>query len=190
MGSIHKTDLRLIRYLQEHPRATIPTVSRAMGISEATTRRRVEAMFEAGIITSCVIPDVYRLGFRASAFVALKVDLTRLTQIVCQLRTYPEVTTVAEIMGHFDVMVFVAQPTIQDLRQFVTDRIATLQGVRETETWIAPRVVKMIADWRVPIDAPIELDRGRLEEQHHASESDPPGLTRDLNVSANGEGNG
>jgi Lrp/AsnC family transcriptional regulator, regulator for asnA, asnC and gidA len=162
---IRKSDLHIIRYLQDNPRATVPTISRATGISEATVRRRVDALFNSGVIASAIIPNVDRLGYRSMAYVALKVDLTRMNEIVETIRSFPEVTTIAEILGPHDLMFFIAQPTNEDLRRFVTEHIATIPGVRQSETWVVPRLPKLLSEWRVPIDNETVGENGRLEER-------------------------
>ena len=47
MASVDATDFRLIRCLQENPRASYATIARITGLSETTVRRRVDALIQS-----------------------------------------------------------------------------------------------------------------------------------------------
>lgn len=152
MENIDKVDLRLIRCLQESPRASYATIARMSGIPGTTVRRRVEALIDAKIITPAMLPDLYKIGYTTSAMVGVKVDMERVDEIALQLKSFPEITLVALTMGRFDIMFFVAQPTLEDLTQFMSQQIAPIEGVRDTETLVTPRILKVLGDWRIPLD--------------------------------------
>lgn len=149
---LDEVDLQLIRYLQDHPRATYSMISRATDVSETTVRRRVEHLMESRIITSAIIPNVYQLGYRTRAMVALKTDLDRVVEIARQIRAMPEVAFVSTTMGRWDILFFAMAPTLEMLGTFLEERIAPIEGIRETEAFVTPRVLKAFADWRVPIE--------------------------------------
>ena len=157
MASADLTDLRLIRCLQEDPRASYAEIARRAGTSETTARRRVEALIGSGVLTPAMLPDLYRLGFRTSAMVGLKVELQRLLAVAEAIRALPEVTMVALTTGRYDILFFVAQPTLDDLTRFMVERIAPIPGVRESETLVTPRILKVLGDWRVPLARPRDI---------------------------------
>ncbi len=169
MESVDVIDLHLIRFLQEHPRASYAMIARATDVSETTVRRRVESLIEANTLTPAMLPDLYALGFRASAMVGLKVDLARVDAIAEQIRDFPEVTFVAVTMGRIDILFFVAQPTLDALKEFLVERVAGMEGVRDTETYVTPRVLKVLGNWRVPIEAALcGLQAGDTDEDGRA----------------------
>lgn len=168
-------DLMLIRHLQEDPRATYAEIARAARVSETTVRRRVDALINAHTITPAMLPDLYQLGFRTSAMIGLRVDLHRLHEIAETIRDYAEVTMVAITTGRFDILFFVAFPTLDELVQFLVDRIAPIEGVRETETMVTPRVLKVLGDWRVPLDQALSrYDRPAADGSGTADEQATP----------------
>ena len=105
-----------------------------------------------------MIPDLYRLGYATSAFVVLTVDLERLQDIATTLASFPDTTLVAETMGRYDLMLFVAAPSVQELSRFVSEKIATIPGVRNTETFVTPAIFKVLSDWRLPVKAADECE--------------------------------
>lgn len=152
MESVDLLDLRLIRCLQENPRASYATIARITGVSETTVRRRVEALIEDAVLTPAMLPDLHWLGYRTSAMIGVKTELGQMEKIAEQIRDFPEVTFVGLATGRYDILFFVAQPSLEALTRFMVDRIAPIPGIRETETFVTPRVMKVLGDWRVPID--------------------------------------
>ena len=144
-------DRWLVRYLQDNPRATYATIARETDASESTIKRRVEALIERGVVTPAMLPDVFQLGYETSAFVGLRVDLGQLDTIAAELARLPETTMVAETMGRYDLIIFVAETSNQGLRQLVSGKIAAIPGVRETETFVTPALHKSIREWRLVV---------------------------------------
>jgi Lrp/AsnC family transcriptional regulator, regulator for asnA, asnC and gidA len=149
---VDAVDLGIIRFLQDEPRASNIAIARVVGVSEATVKRRIDSLIEDGIITPAMIPDVYRLGFGCPAILELAIDLSELNNIAKTLCEYPETTWVVGTMGNYDMIVAVATATPDDLMRFTVERVATIQGVRNVDTLIAPRVFKLLRDWRVPLE--------------------------------------
>lgn len=142
-------DYWLVRYLQDHPRATYATIARETEASESTIKRRVESLIERGVVTPAMLPDIYQLGYDTSAFVGLSVDLNHLDQIAATLAGFEETTMVAETMGRYDLIIFVAGSSIQNLRELVSGKIAAIPGVLDTETFVTPGLHKSVREWRL-----------------------------------------
>jgi Lrp/AsnC family transcriptional regulator for asnA, asnC and gidA len=149
-----RNDLRLMRQLQDQPRASLATIARRLGLSETTVRRRIEALTQSGVMAFAVVPDLNKLGYDALAFVGLKVDVARLYEIADQLVPIPEIAFVANTTGRFDLLIFVVQRTLGDLMRFIVERVAPLPGIQRAEILIAPTVLKVLGDWRIPEGEP------------------------------------
>lgn len=145
-------DRRLIRCLQDNPRASYATIARITGVSETTVRRRVEYLISSGVIVTAVLPDLHMLGYRTSAVVGLKTDLDQAHAIGDKITGFPEVTFVAWTTGHFDVVFVVAAETLDDLMKFLAERVAPMKGVRDVEPMVMPRMLKGMRSWRIPLD--------------------------------------
>ncbi len=163
MAMIDDLNLRLIRCLQDDPRASYSTIARLVGVSETTVKRRIDALMESNVISTAVFPNPRRLGFQAQASIGLKTELAQMEAVALALRDLPEVAFVALTLGRYDVMTYVVLPTMDDLVRFIAERIAKIPGVRESETILTPRVYKAFANWRVPIDCFVA--NGRVTEE-------------------------
>jgi DNA-binding Lrp family transcriptional regulator len=81
------------------------------------------------------------------------VDLEHLDLIAAELTRLPETTMVAETMGRYDFIIFIAASSIQSLRHLVSGHIAAIPGVRETETFVTPALHKSVREWRLEVPA-------------------------------------
>ena len=146
-------DRLLVRELQEDPRASYAEIARRLNASETTIRRRIEALTSSGDISIALIPDLHQLGYVTSAYIGLKVDLDRLTELSEQIALMPEVTFTAITTGRYDFMFFVAERTLDDLTRFLSTSIAPLKSVLSIETIVTPSMFKGLSrDWRVPVE--------------------------------------
>ena len=164
MAFLDPTDLQLIRLLQDQPRASHAELSRLTGISISTVRRRVEGLLQSGAITYSVYPNVWRIGYRAVCLIGINADYTRVEEIANELRNIEEVTLVLITLGRYDLFVGVALHDVEDIYPFLRERVATIEGVKDFETFVSGAVVKEFREWRIPQD-----DLG-FDSEHHESQ--------------------
>ncbi|HET7055289.1 MAG TPA: Lrp/AsnC family transcriptional regulator [Thermomicrobiales bacterium] len=146
---ISTTDRRLIRLLQQNARVSFAELSRVTGIPESTVRRRVERLQERGIIRFAMIADADQLGYDISAMVGLRIDLAKLHQISNILNGMPEVVFASFLTGSFDILAQVVVESQDALVELLT-RLASTEGVRSSETFLMPRVLKPLTAWVIP----------------------------------------
>lgn len=144
------TDRAIIRLLQQNARISYAEVSRATGIPESTVRRRMDRLQQRGVIEFAMLADPAKLGYELRAMIGLTVELHRLDDIARALRAMDEVTFAAFLTGNFDIMIQVVVQSQEGLVQFLTKRLAPISGVRSTETFIMPYVIKAATSWVLP----------------------------------------
>ena len=152
-NGVDTVDLKLIRILQDNPRASYAELARLADMNESTTRRRVEALFAAGIIAPAIIPNVRRLGYEAVTLIGIKVDLTQIDAVAEKLLANPEITMLLVTLGRYDLFVAVALRSVNEVYNFIVNRSAPLDGVKDTEAFDSTSARKILRDWRVPIEA-------------------------------------
>lgn len=173
--AIDLIDLQIIRYLQDAPRASYATIARDLGVvSDATVKRRIDQLIENGVIMPAMIPDLYRLGFGSLALLGLRIDLARLDEIAETLCAYAETTWIVGTVGRYDLIVFVASQSVEELMRFTGQQVASIPGVRTVDTLIAPRLFKQLRDWRAPLDTLLGLTGTSLPANGHQDRSEAP----------------
>ena len=65
---------RIIEQLQENGRRSYAEIGKAVGLSEAAVRQRVQRLTDAGIMQVVAVTDPLRLGFHRQALVGLRVS--------------------------------------------------------------------------------------------------------------------
>jgi Lrp/AsnC family transcriptional regulator for asnA, asnC and gidA len=148
--AVTPTDRAIIRLLQENARISYAELSRATGIPESTVRRRMERLQQRGIIEFAMLAEPTKLGYDIRAMIGLRVELPKLNEIADTLRSLNEVTFAAFLTGGFDVMIQVVVQSQDALVDFLTQRVARIEGVRSTETFVMPWVIKPVTSWILP----------------------------------------
>lgn len=155
--AVTETDRAIIRQLQQHARMSYAELSRATGIPESTVRRRMDRLQQRGIIEFAMVADPSRLGYDLRSMIGLRVELSKLQSIADELRSMAEVTFAGFVTGNFDIVVQVVVQSQDELVDFLTQRLAAIDGVRSTETFVMPFIIKPMTSWMLPEGDPNAL---------------------------------
>ncbi|MFI6791005.1 Lrp/AsnC family transcriptional regulator [Nonomuraea sp. NPDC050383] len=142
--SFSEQDLAMLRVLAQDGRAGYGDLAAAGRCSQSTVRRRVEQLRGAGALRFDVEIPPRALGYRAEAWLWMKVRPARLAEVGAALAAHPEVDVAAAVTGPSNLMAGVTCRDTQDLYRYLTERVAPLDGVREVETSPVIRTVKRV----------------------------------------------
>jgi CheY-like chemotaxis protein len=106
------------------------------------------------VIRVVAMPAVDQLGLEVETVIMLKVDLGQVKRIGEQLAAMKEVRSVRYTTGEYDIIMEVVLPSDDDLLQFLTDRLARVQGIRTTATSHVLKNIKQSCDWILPREGP------------------------------------
>ncbi|MBD7918875.1 Lrp/AsnC family transcriptional regulator [Cellulomonas sp. Sa3CUA2] len=136
----------IIEQLQEDGRRPYATIGKAVGLSEAAVRQRVQRLQESGVIQIVAVTDPLQVGFRRQAMIGIRADgdLSELADLVA---TVPEVDYVVVTAGSFDLLVEVVCEDDEHLLGVLNRAIRVLPGVRSTETFVYLRLHKQLYNW-------------------------------------------
>jgi Lrp/AsnC family transcriptional regulator for asnA, asnC and gidA len=140
------TSKKIIEQLQADGRRPYATIGKAVGLSEAAVRQRVQRLLDAGVMQIVAVTDPVQVGFNRQAMVGLRVDgdVTQVADQVAQLR---EVDYVVVSAGSFDLLVEVVCEDDDHLLDLVARKLRALPGVRSTETFVYLKLRKQRYDW-------------------------------------------
>lgn len=148
--SVNDTDRAIIRLLQRNARMSYAELSRATGTPESTVRRRMDRLQQRGVIEFAMVAEPSKLGYELRAMIGLRVDLHRLEEIAGTLRAMNEVTFAAFLTGNFDIMIHIIVESQEDLVGLLTEKLSSIEGVRSTETFVMPWIIKPTTSWVLP----------------------------------------
>jgi Lrp/AsnC family transcriptional regulator for asnA, asnC and gidA len=148
--ALDETDLRIIRLLQTDGRMSNVDVARALGMSEATVRKRVDRLIADRVVRVAALPDLAAVGCPLVVLITLRVDLAQIDAIGKALAEAPEVRWVLHATGEYDLALEAAFASDEELLQFLTRRLAGLPGIRSVSTAHVLRTLKSVAEWHLP----------------------------------------
>ncbi|KAA9130102.1 Lrp/AsnC family transcriptional regulator [Microbacterium caowuchunii] len=144
--ALDDTTKRIIEQLQENGRRSYSEIGRAVGLSEAAVRQRVQRLTESGVIQIVAVTDPMQLGFRRQAMVGLRVTGdTR--AVAAELEKLEAVDYLVLTAGSFDILAEVVCESDADLSELLNTRIRTLPGVLSSETFVYLELRKQSYDW-------------------------------------------
>jgi len=152
--TLDATDRRIIALLQLDGRMSNVDIARAIGVAEATVRKRIERLLGEGVIRVVAIPAPDKLDLEVETVIMLKVDLGQVGRIGEQLAAMKEVRAVKYTTGEYDIIIEAVFPSDDDLLQFLTSRLARIQGIRATATSHILKNIKHSCDWILPREGP------------------------------------
>ncbi len=136
---------QIIEQLQQDGRRAYATIGKAVGLSEAAVRQRVQRMVDGGAIQIVAVTDPTQVGFSRQAMIGVTVsgDLNVAAE---QLEDIPEVEYVVIVAGSFDLLIEVVCEDDAHLLELVS-RLRQLPCVTATETFIYLKQHKDRYDW-------------------------------------------
>ena len=136
----------IIEQLQEDGRRSYAEIGKAVGLSEAAVRQRVQKLTEAGVMQVVAVTDPMQLGFYRQAMIGLRCSGdTR--AIADKLAALEAVDYVVLTAGSFDIMAEVVCESDEDLINLLNEQIRKLEGVVTTETFVYLKLHKQLYNW-------------------------------------------
>jgi Lrp/AsnC family transcriptional regulator, regulator for asnA, asnC and gidA len=137
---------QLVEQLQNDGRRSYADLAKSVGLSEAAVRQRVRRLLEEGVMQIVAVTDPATVGFSRQAMVGIKAE-GDLREIASRLSGLPELEYVVLCAGSFDILVEVVCEDDERLLSLLDESIRSIEGVRETETFIYLRLVKQTYAW-------------------------------------------
>jgi len=136
----------IIEQLQADGRRSYAEIGKAVGLSEAAVRQRVQKLTDSGVMQVVAVTDPMQLGFYRQAMIGIRVtgDTTVLAAALAKL---PAVDYVVLTAGSFDILVEVVTENDDDLITLLNKEIRALDGVQSTETFVYLKLVKQQYNW-------------------------------------------
>lgn len=145
-GPLDEISKQLIEELQTDGRRSYADLAKVVGLSEAAVRQRVRRLLDDGVMQIVAVTDPATVGFSRQAMVGIKAE-GDLRQIAGKLSALPELEYVVLCAGSFDILVELVCEDDEMLLNLLDESIRSIEGVRETETFIYLRLVKQTYAW-------------------------------------------
>ena len=138
MDTLDKTDLQILRTLQENARLTMKELAARVSLSSTPVFERLKRLEANGYIKRYIaVLDAEKLGKGFVIFCHVK--MTRLNREIAQefaqiIREIPEVTECYNISGSFDYLLKIHAPDMKYYQQFVLNVLGTIEHLGSLES--------------------------------------------------------
>lgn len=147
-GALDDTSKRIIEQLQQDGRRSYAAISRAVGLSEAATRQRVQRLIDEKVVQIAAVTDAAAIGFNRMAMLGIKVD-GDIRSVAKELSDIREAEYVVICAGQFDILVELLCVDDAHLLRTIDGAIRSVPGVRSTETFVYLQVAKENYQWGI-----------------------------------------
>ena len=139
------TAKRIIELLQEDGRISYAAIAKAVGLSEAAARARVQKLLDSEVMQVVAVTDPTQVGFTRQAMIGVRTegDPMKVGDLLAQVDEVDYVVTTA---GSFDLLVEVVcedDPHLLD----VIRQVRELEGVVSSETFVYLKLNKQHYNW-------------------------------------------
>jgi Lrp/AsnC family transcriptional regulator for asnA, asnC and gidA len=135
----------IIDQLQQDGRRSYAAIGKAVGLSEAAVRQRVQRLLELGVMQIVAVTDPMSLGFRRQAMIGVRCsgDLERVAD---QLAGMDAMDYVVITAGSFDLLIEVVCEDDDQLLE-ILGQVRSIPEVTATETLVYLKLRKQTYHW-------------------------------------------
>src|SRR5580692_10803549 len=136
---------QIIEQLQQDGRRSYAPSGKAVGLSEAAVRQRVQRLIDVGAMQIVAVTDPMTLGFPRQTMVGIRCggDLER---VAGHLAGMEEIDYVVITAGSFDILIEVVCEDDDQLLE-ILGRIRAIPSVTTTETFVYLKLCKQTYSW-------------------------------------------
>lgn len=141
---IDSTDREIISMLQKDGRLSFAEMAEILHVSPGMVRLRYNRLVKNGNLRVVAITNPLRLGYETMAMIGIRAEGNKVMQVAEKIRDLPEVIYLIVTSGKYDILAEVMCRDQADLLEFLTKKLYTIDGVRESETFIHLKIMKEI----------------------------------------------
>jgi Lrp/AsnC family transcriptional regulator for asnA, asnC and gidA len=136
----------IIEQLQQDGRRPYASIGKAVGLSEAAVRQRVQRLQEAGIMQIVAVTDPMQLGFSRAAMIGVRVE-GDVEAVAGLIESMAEVDYLVICAGTYDILAEIVAEDDDHLLDVINRRIRAIPSVKSTETFVYLKLRKQIYSW-------------------------------------------
>jgi len=151
-AKIDEVDLQIIKILNEDGRTPFSQIAQRLGVSTGMIRQRYQRLVQEGILQVVAVTNPMLMGFTTMAHIGVKVDVSHLQEIADQIANFEEVIYLVLLTGSYDLHIEVVCRDQAHLLDFLTNKLHSVEGIKDTETFICMRIAKEVYTWTGYLD--------------------------------------
>jgi len=146
-------DLQIIKFLNEDGRTPFSQIAKRLDVSTGMIRQRYHRLVQDGLLQVVAVTNPMLMGFTTMAHIGVKADGGRLQEITDQIAAFEEVIYLVLLSGSYDLHIEVVCRDNAHLLEFLTHKLNSVEGVKDSETFICMQIAKEVYTWTGYLDA-------------------------------------
>jgi Lrp/AsnC family transcriptional regulator for asnA, asnC and gidA len=143
-AGLDETDLNIIDALRKEGRVAFAQIAEQLGVSPGMIRQRYTRLVDQGYVKIVAVTNPLRMGYKTMAMIGIRVDGSKLLAVAERISKLEEVIYLVVSSGRFDIFAEVVCRDHEDLLRFITEKLSTIDGVRESESFMHLKIVKEV----------------------------------------------
>lgn len=137
MHRFDELDMKLLYELTKDGSISVPDLSKKLGINASVLYSRIKRLVKKKLIKKfTIVVDDSLLGISVKASVGINRDPKLKDEIHKKLMDIPEIVSISEVTGRFDMIVRVYARNLEELHGIVIDKIGKVEGLQNSETFV------------------------------------------------------
>ncbi|MEJ5223451.1 MAG: Lrp/AsnC family transcriptional regulator [Anaerolineales bacterium] len=142
--TLDEVDQYIVSAMREDGRVAFAQIAEKLNVSPGMIRIRYNRLVENGILKVVAITNPLRLGFKTMAMIGVRTDGAKMLDVAAQIAVLEEVVYLIVVSGRFDIMCEVVCRDNAELLRFLTEKLHSIEGVREAESFIHLKIEKEV----------------------------------------------
>jgi len=137
-------DQYIIEAMRKDGREAFAQIAEKLNVSPGMIRQRYNRLVELGYLKVVAVTNPLMMGIRTMALIGIHTDGDKMLQVAESISKLDEVVYLVISSGRYDIMCEVFCRDHEDLLKFLTEKLAKIDGIRETESFIYLKIMKEI----------------------------------------------
>jgi Lrp/AsnC family transcriptional regulator for asnA, asnC and gidA len=137
-------DQHIIESMRKDGREAFAQIAEQLNVSPGMIRQRYNRLVDLGYLKVVAVTNPLMMGMRTMALIGIRTDGRKMLQVAENVAKLKEVVYLVIVSGRYDIMAEVFCKDDEDMLKFLTEKLAKVDGIRETETFMHMKIMKEI----------------------------------------------
>lgn len=137
-------DRHIINELRGDGRVAFAQLAEQLKVSPGMIRQRYNRLVDLGFLKVVAVTNPLMMGKRTVTMIGIRTDGRKMMDVANKIAKFDEVVYIVATSGRYDLMLEVFCQDHEDMLNFMTEKLAKVDGVRETESFIYLKIIKEI----------------------------------------------
>ena len=137
-------DRHIINALRNDGRVAFAQLAEQLNVSPGMIRQRYNRLVDLGYLKVVAVTNPLMMGKRTMSMIGIRTDGRKMMEVANKIAKFDEVVYIVATSGRYDLMIEVFCADHEDMLNFMTEKLAKVDGVRETESFIYLKIIKEI----------------------------------------------